>query len=61
MASTYNGLGFLVDLTGLEKGVAGGGPVKVNPLSGSEAGTDNFGVEGCVSFAWIISANRSTG
>ena len=45
MASTYNGLGFLVDLTGLEKGVAGGGPVKVNPLSGSEAGTDNFGVE----------------
>ena len=45
MASTYRGFGFLVDLTGLEKGVSGGGPVNGNPLSGSEAGTGDFDVE----------------
>ena len=37
-ASIYAGLGFLVDLTGLEKGLNGGGPL-VDPSSTTEAGT----------------------
>ena len=38
--STYKGDGFRVDLTGLEKAGAGGGPDSLdNPLVGLEAGT----------------------
>ena len=38
IASIYAGLGFLVDLIGLEKGLNGGGPL-VDPSSTTEAGT----------------------